>query len=154
MNALFSLLTSILVAISGVAHTSGFSFTKTIATSTPVVVDASGLPLRIPIFIYHTIANSKPTNTKAQEIYRTDPALLNEQLSYLDTHGYTTVTMKQVADMLRRGTTSPITHPVALTFDDGWVTQYNNALPILKKHKATAKKAPAVPITSSPIWTT
>jgi len=94
--------------------------------------------LRIPIFIYHTIANGKPAETKSQEVYSTEPALLDEQLTYLDTHGYTTITMKEMADMLRRGTTSPIAKPVVLGFDDGWETQYENALPILKKHHAKA----------------
>ncbi len=109
------------------------------ATSTPALAtDMSGEPLRIPIFIYHTVANGKPTETKSQEIFSTEPALLDQQLTYLDTHGYTTITMKEAADMLRRGTTSPIAKPVILTFDDGWVTQYKNGFPILKAHHAKA----------------
>lgn len=138
MHAIATFFTGLLALIGGVTHTSASQTASVSDATAPAVVDTSGAPLRIPIFIYHTIANGKPTETKSQEVYSTEPALLDEQLTYLDTHGYTTVTMKEVADMLKRGTTSPIMHPVALTFDDGWVTQYNNALPILEKHKAKA----------------
>lgn len=103
----------------------------------PLPTDTSGEPLRIPIFIYHAVTNEE-RSTKDQEVFTTKPALLEEQLEYLNDNGYTTVTMKQVADMLRRGTTSPITKPVALTFDDGWVTQYEHAYPLLKKYGVTA----------------
>lgn len=138
MHSLIAFISGLLALVSGTTH-----YTKgdVANTDTPTVItatDTSGRPLRIPIFIYHTIAKGKPTETKSQEVFSTEPALLDEQLTYLDTHGYTTVTMKEVADMLRHGTTTPIAHPVALTFDDGWVTQYINALPILKKHHAKA----------------
>jgi peptidoglycan/xylan/chitin deacetylase (PgdA/CDA1 family) len=124
--------------VSGVHFPAGLTASVHSSTPPPSVIDTSGKPLRIPIFIYHTIADGKPMGTKAQEIYSTEPALLGEQLTYLADHGYTTVTMKEVADMLRRGTTSPIVRPVALTFDDGWVTQHRNALPLLLKHHAKA----------------
>jgi peptidoglycan/xylan/chitin deacetylase (PgdA/CDA1 family) len=104
----------------------------------PLPTDSSGKPLRIPIFIYHTIATTSPKETATQEAYSTEPQLLEEQLTYLDTHGYTTVTMKDAADMLRRGTTSPIAKPVVLTFDDGWVSQFKNAVPLLLAHHAKA----------------
>lgn len=107
-------------------------------TPPPLPVDTSGHPLRIPIFIYHTIATGTPAASKSQEQFSTEPMLLDEQLTYIDEHGYTTVTMKEVADMLKRGTTSPIAKPVALTFDDGWQTQYVHAYPLLKKHHAKA----------------
>ncbi len=121
-----------LLSLMGVGHV---SFIDSVATTTPAhPVDTSGAPLRIPIFIYHTTKPEDPQKPSKPTDYVTDPSLLDEQLTYLDTHGYTTVTMKQVADMLKRGTTSPYIKPVALTFDDGWVTQYKYALPLLKKH--------------------
>lgn len=138
MHSLVAFLSGLLALVSGTTHYTKGGAASTNAPTVITATDTSGRPLRIPIFIYHTIANGKSTETKSQEVFSTEPALLDEQLTYLDTHGYTTVTMKEVADMLKHGTTSPIAHPVALTFDDGWVTQYINALPILKKHHAKA----------------
>ena len=135
MHFLAALLASFLALISGGHSTAAVA--NSVASSTPPT-DTSGAPLRIPIFIYHTIANGTPASTKDQEVYSTEPALLSEQLDYLDANGYTTVTMKEVADMLKRGTTTPYIKPVALTFDDGWVTQYKNAFPLLKAHHAKA----------------
>lgn len=135
MHFLVALILSLSASLTGAVH----QFLPSRATSTPpLAVDTSGKPLRIPIFIYHTIAEGRPSETKAQEVYSTEPKLLEEQLTYLDTHGYTTITMKEAADMLRRGTTSPVAKPVVLGFDDGWVTQYKNAFPILKAHHAKA----------------
>jgi peptidoglycan/xylan/chitin deacetylase (PgdA/CDA1 family) len=110
----------------------------TAAIPPPAPTDTSGAPLRIPIFIYHAITEKRLHDTKAQEVYGTEPKLLEEQLSYLDAHGYTTITMKEAADMLRRGTTSPIAKPVVLTFDDGLITHYRNAFPLLRAHHAKA----------------
>lgn len=109
-------------------------------TPEPVVLptDSSGQPLRIPIFIYHTIKEEDPAHPSKPEDYLIPPSLLDEQLTYLSEEGYTTVTMKEAVDMLKRGTTSPTVKPVVLGFDDGWKTQYQNALPLLKKHHAKA----------------
>jgi len=113
-------------------------YSSTATSTAPLPTDSSGQPLRIPVFIYHTVAENKPGETKSQEAYSITPEVLDQELSYLETHGYTTITIAQMRDMLARGTTSPIAKPVALTFDDGWVTQYKNALPLLKKHHQTA----------------
>ncbi|MDB5195040.1 MAG: putative xylanase/chitin deacetylase [Parcubacteria group bacterium] len=135
MHSFVALLIGLTASLTGAVH----MFLPSHATTTPALPsDTSGVPLRIPIFIYHTIATGTPTETKSQEVFSTEPVLLDQQLTYLDTHGYTTITMKEAADMLRRGTTSPVTKPVVLTFDDGWVTQYKNALPLLEAHHAKA----------------
>lgn len=104
--------------------------------SAPHPTDTSGAALHIPIFIYHSITNR--TDDTSKGAFSTKPELLDEQLTYLEKNGYTLVTMKEVADMLKRGTTTPYIKPVALTFDDGWETQYEEGLPILKKHHAKA----------------
>lgn len=131
MHHLATILFGTLAALGGFVH-------PQVAAPAPLLTDESGTPIHVPIFIYHSIATDTPKETKSQEQFSTDPALLAQQLSYLDAHGYTTVTMQQVADMLRRGTTSPIKNPVALTFDDGWVTQYRYALPLLREHHMKA----------------
>lgn len=135
MNAFAALFLG-LTAMLGTSAVSFFHPVSAAPLSLPT--DTSGAPLRIPIFVYHTVAIGRPHESKAQGVYRTDPALLDEQLSYLESHGYTTITMKGAADMLRRGTTSPTEKPVVLTFDDGVISQYANAFPILQAHHAKA----------------
>lgn len=134
MHHFLAWLLALTISLTGASH---FAFGPHTTSTPPLPVDTSGAPVRIPIFIYHTITNEKVTASSYGSFSNT-PELLDEHLTYLEEHGYTTVTMKEVADMLRRGTTSPVAKPVALTFDDGWVTQYKNALPILQKHHVKA----------------
>lgn len=131
-------LASLVFGMLATAGTANLAFFSPPLDPPPTPIDATGAPLRIPIFIYHSVATDTPRMTKTQADFDTDPQLLDEQLSYIEREGYTPVTMRQVADMLRRGTTSPIEKPVALTFDDGWVTQYRNAFPVLLAHHAVA----------------
>jgi len=59
--------------------------------------------------------------------------VFDQQMKFLQDHGYHVVTFSDVADYFDQGRELP-TLPVIITFDDGWVTQYENALPVLSKY--------------------
>ena len=59
--------------------------------------------------------------------------VFGEQLKFLQDHGYHVITFSELADYFERGTELP-TLPVIITFDDGWVTQFELALPYLSKY--------------------
>jgi len=87
----------------------------------------SALTLDVPILMYHHIGArfSSPYNIATQDFAA--------QMNYLAQHGYTAVSVDQVAAALRGQTTLPPC-PVAITFDDGYAVQVHNALPILQRH--------------------
>jgi len=64
--------------------------------------------------------------------------MFEAQLQYLQSNGYTSITLDELALDIKNGTTSPISKPVVLTIDDGYRNQYEYALPLLLKYHDTA----------------
>lgn len=94
-------------------------------------------PVRIPILIYHSVRPDGSYETGEQIEYSLTPEQFDEQLTYLEQHGYTPITMDEALNDIKAGTTS-VARPVAITFDDGWENQYRYAFPILQKHNMLA----------------
>jgi peptidoglycan/xylan/chitin deacetylase (PgdA/CDA1 family) len=85
----------------------------------------------LPSFTYHHVS-SKVTNS-----ITITPATFEAQLKTLANLGYHTVTARQVVDHQTNGVALP-DKPVMITFDDGWITQYQHAFPLLKKYGMVA----------------
>ncbi len=95
----------------------------------PAVDEAPVLPeAQIPMLMYHEIT-AGPNNLYVP------PAELAAHLEYLKQNGYTPITLQQAYDNFTRGRKLP-PHPIVLTFDDGYVSFYTNAWPLLKQYKA------------------
>lgn len=91
----------------------------------------------IPILMYHQVKDLPPTAGLEDLTWTVSPAALDAQLGYLADKGYVTISLDQLLDGMA-GKASLPAKPVVITFDDGWRTQYTNALPMLKKYKQTA----------------
>lgn len=104
----------------------------------PVLRPAEVSPVKIPIFIYHSVRPYVPEESIMQDRFDITPELFEQQLVYLQDHGYTTVGLDELAKDINTGTTTQGMKPVALTFDDGWRNQYKYAFPLLKKYHMTA----------------
>jgi peptidoglycan/xylan/chitin deacetylase (PgdA/CDA1 family) len=102
------------------------------------VASSTSAGLRIPILIYHTVSPEHPGETLMQRKFNVPPDIFEAQLRYLQSHGYTTISMDELVNDLKTGTTSPIAKPVVLGFDDGWQDQYTTVLPLLQKYHDTA----------------
>lgn len=103
-------------------------------TPTPARINRT---LRVPILMYHYVSVPPPD----ADIYRLDlsvtPANFRAQMQHLAASGYTPVRLSDLSDYLREGKPLP-KNPVVLTFDDGYVDNYENAFPILKQFKFPA----------------
>lgn len=89
--------------------------------------------VELPVLMYHGIVSDA---SRASEYFITDTAL-EEDLKWLQDHGYTTVSVKQLTDYVQRGAKLP-EKPVLLTFDDGYRNNYTLAFPLLQKYHAKA----------------
>jgi peptidoglycan/xylan/chitin deacetylase (PgdA/CDA1 family) len=86
----------------------------------------------VPILMYHVIS-SPPANAPYAELYL-PRASFAAQVGWLADHGYHAVTLQHVFDSWRGAGTLP-SKPIVLSFDDGYLSQVTNALPVLKARK-------------------
>ena len=86
----------------------------------------------VPILVYHSVAPTHPGQNKEQRLLDVDTAMFRQQMYYLVANKYNVVPLSAVVDAIQgRGSVKP--NSVAITFDDGWLSQYQNALPILEQ---------------------
>jgi hypothetical protein len=98
---------------------------------------ASAAPVDVPILVYHSIAPTHPGQNTEQRLLDVDTTMFRQQMFYLVANQYTVVPLGAVVDAIR-GHGSVPAHSVAITFDDGWLSQFDNALPILEQLHLTA----------------
>lgn len=88
--------------------------------------------LQIPVLMYHHL-DEKPGNNAV--ISR---ASFDNQMKLLKKAGYHTITAEQLYHYLIGGIRLP-QNPVLITFDDGYLSNYTIAYPILKKYNMHAE---------------
>lgn len=85
----------------------------------------------IPILMYHSISNHSKSKFTP---YCVSPETLTRQMGYLKENGYVPLT---VSDFMKARDTRDedvLRHAVVITFDDGFIDFYFEALPILKRY--------------------
>lgn len=96
---------------------------------------------RIPALLYHHFMSAN--DLECEKISRREPAYFcydkafDEQLGYLVREGYTTLSLEDFV-AFQEGKKPLPAKPVIITFDDGFVSNYRYAFPLLKKHGLTA----------------
>ncbi|MBP3690808.1 MAG: polysaccharide deacetylase family protein [Schwartzia sp.] len=88
-------------------------------------------PSGIPILNYHQI------NDVDENMLTVSTTEFETQLAWLEGNGYQTITVSELLDFLE-GKGSLPERPVLITFDDGYIDNYQCAFPILKKHNMKA----------------
>ncbi len=96
-------------------------------------------PRTIPVLCYHSIIANPSSD------YTVSTAGFKEQMSLIDAEGFRPITSTQLADYLDGKVTLP-DKPIVITFDDGWVSNYEVAAPILDGY---GFKATFFPMTQS-----
>jgi len=89
--------------------------------------------LKVPILMYHYISEPPP----GADIYRVDlsvtPDSFRQQMAFLSENGYTPIDMYSLSLAIVNRETLP-EKPVILTFDDGYLDNYEHAFPILQEY--------------------
>jgi peptidoglycan/xylan/chitin deacetylase (PgdA/CDA1 family) len=106
------------------------------AGRTPTAASASttsGPPGKepVPILMYHVIA-APPPGAPFPGLYVT-PSEFTAQMRALKSAGWQAVTLDQVDAYWRRGTPLPGRKAIVLSFDNGYQSQYTQALPVLRQ---------------------
>ena len=85
----------------------------------------------IPILMYHNIAES------GDESVTVSPSQFEGQMSSLYETGYSAISLYELQDYVFKGIEPP-EKSVVITFDDGYLSNYSIAYPILKKYNFNA----------------
>ena len=100
---------------------------RTSATAVPV---RSG-KVPVPVLMYHVIA-APPPGAPFPGLYVT-PSEFAAQMRALKNAGWQAVTLDQVEADWRRGVAPRTGKPIVLSFDNGYQSQYTQALPVLRR---------------------
>jgi peptidoglycan/xylan/chitin deacetylase (PgdA/CDA1 family) len=98
-------------------------------------VSLSSDDFKIPVLTYHHIDTVPPDQVKDPIAIglRVSPKIFDEQMNLLKSKGYTTLNLDDYWKVISRQIDKPA-KPILLTFDDGFIDNYTNAFPILKKY--------------------
>lgn len=91
----------------------------------------TGLDGPVPILAYHVIHAAPPGAPNAGLFVPAGE--LKRELNWLDRNGYEVVTLDQVFNAFNSGA-EIAAKPIVVSFDDGYLTQYRRAAPLLAAH--------------------
>lgn len=100
--------------------------------SSPNVLPEPAHTLKVPILMYHHIGEV-PDESDSLRGLTVSTAAFAAQMDYLNQAGYTPISQGRLFKALMFGDPLP-PNPVILTFDDGYLDNYLEALPILEDH--------------------
>jgi peptidoglycan/xylan/chitin deacetylase (PgdA/CDA1 family) len=86
----------------------------------------------VPILVYHVI-NSPPPQSAANPALYVPAGEFASQMNALKADGWHAVTLNQVRAHWTRGVSLGPGKPIVLSFDNGYASQYTNAVPVLKR---------------------
>ncbi len=156
----FAFVTVILLASHGYASHEDFVDNKKLKLETivsnKITPIAKSATTTIPILLYHKIGNPdllpianrhKPTKkfTVREDTFET-------QIKFIVDQGYTPITVEELIKEREANTLPP--KPIVITFDDGWRSQYENALPVLIKYHIPATFYIYTGVIGSPLYMT
>lgn len=98
-------------------------------------------PDRVPALLYHQLISKGKVDRGElvchERVYVEYDVNFAEQMGYLHDEGYTTITLDELLACRDEGKPLP-QRPIVLTFDDGFMSTYIHAFPILKQYGMTA----------------
>lgn len=104
---------------------------------TPTPVPLVGFCLNVPVLLYHHIQPQTQAIERGQTALSVDNGVFDQQMAYLVSSGYTTITAKTLVDALRNKNQVP-SKSILVTLDDGYRDGFDYAYPIFQKYRITA----------------
>lgn len=88
--------------------------------------------VRLPILMYHRVDTIRSTLPALTQRLTVDPRSFARQMAWLKGHGFHAITQLQAYNAIALGSPLP-SHPVLITFDDGYRDVLGKAAPILRR---------------------
>ena len=93
---------------------------------------------KLIILGYHQIREYKDTDGPKTKLFITSPEIFEKEMKYLVDNNYKSISLSEYINYLNNKSFSIPEKAVIITFDDGYRSQYDYALPVLKKYNLTA----------------
>ncbi len=103
----------------------------------PLRMRLPGRRVRVPILMYHSVAETSEAGTHPYYRTVTTPDVFSDQMQFLHESGYSVINLDEAHALLRRPGKSTV-RAVVVTFDDGFRDFHSNAFPILNRHGFSA----------------
>jgi len=112
----------------------------------PIIVPTTiqATTVDVPILMYHLVDQIPPRSIEPSAYgwrlevgLTTLPSAFDAQMAYLESIGATAISLQHLADALLYGLPLP-PHPFVITFDDGRLSPWTNAVPVLRRYGFTA----------------
>jgi len=116
------------------SHPTSLSSTVSAPPSRSTPTTSTAVPAgtaSVPILVYHVI-NTQPAGSSANPALYVPTSDFSSQMQALKANGWHAVTLNQAEAYWTHGTSLGPGKPFVITFDNGYSSQYTNALPILK----------------------
>jgi peptidoglycan/xylan/chitin deacetylase (PgdA/CDA1 family) len=91
----------------------------------------AGTRIRVPILMYHSVSENRFGKTHPYFQINTLPSVFASQMRWLRSHGYQTISLKEMLAGLDAG--EPLAKKIVLTFNRGYQDFYSNAFPVLRQ---------------------
>jgi peptidoglycan/xylan/chitin deacetylase (PgdA/CDA1 family) len=101
------------------------------ASSRPSTAASKPGTTTVPILTYHVINAQPPQSTAPPALY-VPASEFSAQMNALKTAGWHAVTLNQLQAYWTHGVSLGTDKPIVITFDNGYASQFTNALPVLK----------------------
>lgn len=93
----------------------------------------SGFCLQIPVLLYHHIQPESVAREKGQTSLTVDNGIFDQQMGYLASKGYHTISAEELVNALVSHTQLPA-NSIVVTLDDGYLDNYVYAYPTFQKY--------------------
>lgn len=109
-------------------------------TPEPTATPMPGFCLRVPVLLYHHIQPTTLAKEKGQLGLSVDNGVFDQQMAYLNSKGYTTISALQLIQALANKSGLP-GKSIVITIDDGYRDIFDYAYPIIQKYRITVNLA-------------
>ncbi|MCL5113824.1 MAG: polysaccharide deacetylase family protein [Patescibacteria group bacterium] len=125
------------------------SLIPNIQAAPKITQNASGYCLNVPVLTYHHVQPESLAKQLGQISGTVDNGFFDQQMAYLASHGYHTITVAELVNALKSHSALP-PKSLAVTLDDGYVDDYSYVLPIIKKYNITINLMIATGLVGNP----
>lgn len=118
-----------------------------------IVQSGSDYCLHVPVLMYHHVQPYNLAKERGQTSLTVDSVVFDQQMAYLVSEGYTSISAEELANALKTRSALPA-KPIVITMDDGYKDNFEYAYPVIQKYGLVANIMIPTGLMENPGWLT